>query len=180
MGDVALTFDDGPGAVTAPLLDVLGRHGARATFFCVGELIAGREAELARAAREGHEIAVHGWVHEDHRDDPSRRADDAARTAEALAAASGMRPRLFRPPYGYTSLELEDAIAARGLRTVLWDVDPRDWEDPGVEAIRSRTLAEIFPGAVVLLHERPDTVGAVDLILSDGWRSVAVPDIMRA
>jgi peptidoglycan/xylan/chitin deacetylase (PgdA/CDA1 family) len=87
---------------------------------------------------------------------------------------------LFRPPYGDTSPELEDAIAARGLRTVLWDVDPRDWEDPGVEAIRSRTLAEIFPGAVVLLHERPDTVGAVDLILSDGWRSVAVPDIMRA
>jgi peptidoglycan/xylan/chitin deacetylase (PgdA/CDA1 family) len=171
---IALTFDDGPGAVTGALLDVLGRHGSRATFFCVGELIAGREAELARAAREGHEIAVHGWVHEDHRDDPDRRAGAAVRTADALAAATGTRPRLFRPPYGSTSPELEAAMAARGLRTVLWDVDPRDWEDPGVDAIRDRTLAALTPGAVVLLHERPDTVEAVDLILGDGWRSVLI------
>jgi peptidoglycan-N-acetylglucosamine deacetylase len=171
---IALTFDDGPGAVTGALLDVLGRHGSHATFFCVGELIAGREAELARAAREGHEIAVHGWVHEDHRDDPDRRAGEAVRTADALAAATGTRPRLFRPPYGSTSPELEAAMAARGLRTVLWDVDPRDWEDPGVDAIRSRTLAAITPGAVVLLHERPGTVEAVDLILGDGWRSVLI------
>lgn len=174
-GEAALTFDDGPGAVTGPLLDVLARHEARATFFCVGELIAGREAELARAARAGHELGVHGWVHEDHRDDPDRRAADAARTAEAIATATGTRPRLFRPPYGSTSPELEAAMTARGLRTVLWDVDPRDWEDPGVEAIRTRTLAELTHGAVVLLHERPDTVQAVDLILGDGWRSVPVP-----
>jgi peptidoglycan-N-acetylglucosamine deacetylase len=179
MGDVALTFDDGPGAVTDDLLDVLSRHGALATFFSVGVQIAGCEPQLARAAREGHEIGVHGWVHEDHRDDPPARAGDAARTADLLTEVCGVRPRLFRPPYGSTSPELEAAIAERGLRTVLWDVDPRDWEDPGVEAIRSRTLAEIFPGAVVLLHERPDTVGAVDLILSDGWRSVAVPEITR-
>jgi peptidoglycan/xylan/chitin deacetylase (PgdA/CDA1 family) len=176
MKHVALTFDDGPGAVTGALLDVLARHEARATFFCVGELIAGHEAELARAAGEGHELGVHGWVHEDHRDDPERRADEAARTADALAAATGTRPRLFRPPFGSTSPELEAAIAERGLRTVLWDVDPRDWEDPGVETIHARTLAEIAPGAVVLLHERPDTVAAVELILGDGWRSVLVTD----
>ncbi|HEX5616879.1 MAG TPA: polysaccharide deacetylase family protein [Solirubrobacteraceae bacterium] len=174
-GEIALTFDDGPCAVTGALLDVLGRHGARATFFCVGSLIAGHEAELARAAGEGHELGVHGWVHEDHRDDPRRRASEAVRTADALAAATGTRPRLFRPPFGSTSPELEAAMSARGLRTVLWDVDPRDWEDPGVEAIRSRTLAELTPGAVVLLHERPDTVHAVELILGDGWRSVLMP-----
>jgi len=86
-----------------------------------------------------------------------------------------VRPRLFRPPYGSTSPALEAAMSARGLRTVMWDVDPRDWEDPGVEAIHARTLAAIVPGAVVLLHERPDTVAAVELILGDGWRSVLVP-----
>ena len=172
--EVALTFDDGPGEVTGALLDVLGRHGARATFFCVGELIAGREGELARAAREGHEIAVHGWTHEDHRDDPEARAGAAARTADLLEAACGARPRLFRPPYGYTSPQLEAAMARRGLRTVLWDVDPRDWEDPGVHAVHERTVAELAPGAIVLLHERPATVAAVDLILGAGWRSVTV------
>lgn len=174
--EVALTFDDGPGAVTDALLDVLARHGARATFFSVGVQIAGCEPQLARAARAGHEIGVHGWVHEDHRDSPALRAADAARTADLLAEVCGVRPRLFRPPYGSTSPELEAAIAERGLRTVLWDVDPRDWEDPGPSAVYERTLAELTPGAVVLLHERPGTVEAVDSILTElaGWRAVTV------
>jgi peptidoglycan/xylan/chitin deacetylase (PgdA/CDA1 family) len=174
--EVALTFDDGPGPVTDALLDVLARHGARATFFSVGVQIAGCERRLARAAREGHEIGVHGWVHEDHRDDPVGRAAAAARTADLVAEACGVRPRLFRPPYGFTSPELEAAIADRGLETVLWDVDPRDWEDPGPTAVHERTLAALTPGAVVLLHERPGTVTALDTILGAlaGWRTVTV------
>jgi peptidoglycan/xylan/chitin deacetylase (PgdA/CDA1 family) len=172
--EVALTFDDGPGPVTDALLDVLARHGARATFFSVGVQVAGRELELARATREGHEIGVHGWVHEDHRDDPAARAAAAARTADLLTEACGVRPRLFRPPYGYTSPELEAAIAEHGLRTVLWDVDPRDWADPGPAAVHERTLAELTPGAIVLLHERPGTVTALDTILAElaGWSAV--------
>jgi peptidoglycan-N-acetylglucosamine deacetylase len=172
--ELALTFDDGPCAVTDALLDVLGRHGATATFFFVGVQLAGHEAQLARAAREGHEIGVHGWVHEDHRDDPEARADGAERTADRLEEICGVRPRLFRPPYGYTSPELEAAMTGRGLRTVLWDVDPRDWEDPGPAAVRERTLAALTPGATVLLHERPGTVEAVDAILAElaDWSTV--------
>src|SRR3954453_3916693 len=101
--EVALTFDDGPGSVTGALLDVLGRHGALATFFAVGVQIAGCEAQLARAAREGDEIGVHGWVHEDHREEPRARATAAARPPDLLTDACGVRPRLFRPPYGSTS-----------------------------------------------------------------------------
>jgi peptidoglycan/xylan/chitin deacetylase (PgdA/CDA1 family) len=177
MSDVMLTFDDGPGDVTDALLDVLRRHGAQATLFSVGNQIAGREAQLARATREGHEIGVHGWDHEDHRDDPERRAAEAARTADVLHEVTGVRPRLFRPPYGYTSPGLEAAIAGRGMRTVLWDIDPRDWEDPGPEAVRERVIADMKPGAIVLLHERPGTVHAVDALLGTdlaGWRAVAL------
>jgi peptidoglycan-N-acetylglucosamine deacetylase len=174
--EVRLTFDDGPGPVTDALLDVLARHGARATFFFVGAQIAGCEPQLARAARAGHEIGVHGWVHEDHRDDPPARAAEAARTADVLTEVCGVRPRVFRPPYGYTSAELEAAVADRGMRTVLWDVDPRDWEDPGPDAVHQRTLAEVRPGDVVLLHERPGTVTALGTILAElaGWQAVTV------
>jgi peptidoglycan/xylan/chitin deacetylase (PgdA/CDA1 family) len=162
-----LTFDDGPGAVTGPLLDVLARYDARATFYWVGELVAGHEAVMHRAVREGHEVAVHGWTHVDHRDDPQARAGEVARTAELLFSVCGARPRRFRPPFGSTDPALEAAVAAHGLETVLWDVDPRDWEDPGPEIVRDRTLAELRPGAVVLLHERPGTVRAVELILGE-------------
>jgi peptidoglycan/xylan/chitin deacetylase (PgdA/CDA1 family) len=162
---IALTFDDGPGDVTGALLDVLARHEARATFYWVGERVAGREAVMQRAVREGHEIGVHGWTHVDHRDDPETRAREVARTAALLFSICGVRPRRFRPPFGATNAALEAAVAEYGLETVLWDVDPRDWEDPGPEVVRDRTLAALHPGAVVLLHERPGTVDAVAMIL---------------
>jgi peptidoglycan/xylan/chitin deacetylase (PgdA/CDA1 family) len=162
---VALTFDDGPGDVTGALLDVLARHDARATFYWVGELVAGREAVMQRAVREGHEIGVHGWTHVDHRDDAEARAREVARTAALLFSICGVHPRRFRPPFGATNAALEAAVAEYGLETVLWDVDPRDWEDPGPEVVRDRTLAALRPGAVVLLHERPGTVDAVEMIL---------------
>jgi len=184
---IALTFDDGPGAVTGALLDVLERHGAHATFNVLGERIAGRERLLRRAARDGHEIGVHGWSHGDHRDAPDARAGDAARTADAVMAVCGTRPRLFRPPFGLTNRRLEDAVATYGLRTVLWDVDPRDFQAPGAEVIYRRTLSAIRPGSIVLLHDdRPElaaTAVAVDALLAElrrrAWPAVTVSELLR-
>jgi peptidoglycan/xylan/chitin deacetylase (PgdA/CDA1 family) len=187
VASIALTFDDGPGAVTPAVLDVLGRHGARATFHVLGERIAGRERLLRRAADEGHEIGVHGWAHGDHRDDPDARAAGAARTADEVVAVCGVaRPRLFRPPFGLTSRRLEQAIGAYGLTTVLWDVDPRDFEEPGARVISERTVAAMRPGSIVLLHDdRPElapTADAVDAVLEElgrrAWRAVTVSELL--
>jgi peptidoglycan/xylan/chitin deacetylase (PgdA/CDA1 family) len=186
---VSFTFDDGPGAVTHPVLDALRRHGARATFNVLGERIAGREPVLRRASDEGHEIGVHGWSHGDHRDDPEARAAGAARTADAVAVVcGGARPRLFRPPFGRTDRRLEEALAAYGLTTVLWDVDPRDFEEPEADVIRDRTLAALRPGSIVLLHDdRPElapTAVALDAVLDDvvlrGWSAVTVSELLRS
>jgi peptidoglycan-N-acetylglucosamine deacetylase len=185
MNRIALTFDDGPGAVTAAVLDVLDRHGARATFNVLGERIAGREDVVRRVADEGHEIGVHGWSHGDHRDDPQARAAGAARTADAVHAVCGVRPRVFRPPFGLTSPELEAAVAAHGLATVLWDVDPRDYEEPGAVTIYERTARAMRPGSIVLLHDdRPElapTAEAVDALLDElrrrGWAATTVSEL---
>jgi peptidoglycan/xylan/chitin deacetylase (PgdA/CDA1 family) len=184
---IALTFDDGPGAVTWALLDVLDRHAAHASFNVLGERIAGRERVVRRAVDEGHEIGVHGWSHGDHRDDPDARAADAARTADAVVAVCGARPRLFRPPFGLTNRRLEKALAARGLATVLWDVDPRDVEEPGARVIYDRTRSAMRPGSIVLLHDdRPElapTADAVDALLLElrrrDWAAVTVSELLR-
>jgi peptidoglycan/xylan/chitin deacetylase (PgdA/CDA1 family) len=183
---IALTFDDGPGAVTSALLDVLGRHAARATFDVLGERIAGREGVLRRIAAEGHEIGVHGWSHGDHRDDPEVRAADVARAADAVLAVCGTRPRVFRPPFGLTTRRLEEAVAGHGLTTVLWDVDPRDYEEPGADVIYERMARAIRPGSIVLLHDdRPElapTAEAVDRLLAEvgrrGWQAVTVDNLL--
>ena len=168
---VALTFDDGPGAVTAALLDVLREHDARATFNVLGQRIAGREQYLRRAVLAGHEIGVHGWTHHDHCEHPLTGARGAARTASVIAVACGVRPRLFRPPFGSTNRRLQIAVARYRLRTLLWDVDPRDYEQPGAHALYERVVAEVRPGSIVLLHDdRPElapTAEAVDRVLRE-------------
>src|SRR5215471_21580396 len=61
---IAMTFDDGPSATLTPkLLDILAAHHIKATFFVLGEMVAEHPEILARAAREGHEIASHSWSH---------------------------------------------------------------------------------------------------------------------
>lgn len=182
---IALTFDDGPGAVTTAILDVLGAHDARATFNVLGERIAGREELLARAAREGHEIGVHGWSHGDHRVRPLASARAAAQTAAVIAAVCGVEPGLFRPPFGYTNRRLQLAAARYRLKTLLWDVDPRDYEEPGADTICERVVAAIRPGSIVLLHDdRPElapTAEAVDRLLPTlrrrGWQAVTVSQL---
>ncbi|MDQ3676194.1 MAG: polysaccharide deacetylase family protein [Actinomycetota bacterium] len=162
---MALTFDDGPGAVTDDLLEVLAVHRVRATFNVLGGRIAGREPVLRRVASAGHELGVHGWTHRDHRQRPLTSARGVASTVRAIGAACGARPRLFRPPFGLTSLRLEAAVALLGLQTVLWDVDPRDFEEPGGVAIRDRTLAAVRPGSIVLLHDdRPELAATADAL----------------
>jgi peptidoglycan-N-acetylglucosamine deacetylase len=185
MAEIALTFDDGPGAVTTAILEVLRRHDARATFNVLGERIAGREALLRQAVGDGHEVGVHGWSHGDHRRRPMASARGAARTAELVHSVCGVRPRVYRPPFGLTDRRLRLAMACHRLRTVLWDVDPRDFEEPGAAAIYERTIAALRPGAIVLLHDdRPElapTAEAVDRLLRDTpWRAVTVSELIAA
>ena len=162
---VALTFDDGPGAVTGDILEVLAAHRVRVTFNVLGERIAEHEQVLRRVAAAGHELGVHGWTHRDHRQRPLMSARGVASTARAIGATCGAHPRLFRPPFGLTSLRLEAAVALLGLQTVLWDVDPRDFEEPDSVAICDRTLAAVRPGSIVLLHDdRPQLAATADAL----------------
>ena len=80
-----------------------------------------------------------------------------------------MRPNVFRPPYGYTSVPIEATAESLGMRTMLWDVDTTDWKRPGADAI-AEAIASAPPGAVVLLHDGPEdrggTVAAVERVLA--------------
>jgi peptidoglycan-N-acetylglucosamine deacetylase len=165
---------------------VLAAHGARATFHVLGHRIAGREPLLRRIASAGHELGPHGWAHDDHRRRPLRHARAVAATARAISAVTGARCRSFRPPFGWTSRRLELAVALHGLTTVLWDVDARDYEEPGAAAVAERVLAGVRPGSIVLLHDdRPElapTAEAVDTVLRElprrGLRATTVSELL--
>lgn len=169
MSDRRLTFDDGPAEDTGALLGVLAHHGVRATFFLVGERVSARRDLVARMAAEGHVLGNHSWDHPDLRTLSLESVrEQLERTSDAIELAAGVRPEVFRPPFGYTSPAIEETALSVGMSTQLWDVDTADYADPGVQEVE-RAIASAPAGSVVLLHdgpgERASTVEAVDRVL---------------
>ncbi|HWO69373.1 MAG TPA: polysaccharide deacetylase family protein [Actinomycetota bacterium] len=172
---VALTFDDGPWpGTTRAILRILRRMHVRATFFLVGSRVE-RSPRLVRAiARGGHAIGNHSWSHPMHpafrRLPPERLRAELARTNRALERL-GVEPALFRPPGGSVDGRVVAAALELGMRTVLWDVDPRDWAgDARPAALAASVLRQVRPGSIVLLHDGG----------GDGWTTVrALPAIVR-
>jgi peptidoglycan-N-acetylglucosamine deacetylase len=119
-GALALTYDDGPGPrLTPQLLDLLARHGAKATFYVLGERAEAAPAILDRMIAEGHEVGCHGYAHVNALAAPRA---VAMRDVERGYAALGRWVRAdaaFRPPYG----KLRPAtwrIARRRGATIGW------------------------------------------------------------
>ncbi|MEU6432114.1 polysaccharide deacetylase family protein [Microbispora sp. NPDC046973] len=155
-GHVALTFDDGPDPRSTPLfLDELDRLGCRATFFLLGEML-DRHPEIGRSiARAGHEVAVHGWRHDNALvTRPGRVAAEMGRTARLVTAITGARPSWYRPPYGVLSAEALLAARWHGLRPVLWTAWGEDWTERATPGSVLRTLEPgLRGGATLLLHD---------------------------
>jgi peptidoglycan-N-acetylglucosamine deacetylase len=182
---VALTFDDGPAALSDAYLDVLERFGARATFFVVGEACVARRDTLLRMVARGHEVAGHGFTH-----DPFTRMnagalrDELGRTAALLPPVAGGRA-LVRPPTGATSLRSLALTAQAGYTTVLWSRDSDDCRTSSPEVVAARVAPEaLTPGDIVLLHEGQTwTLAALPRILESlaaaGWQAVTVNEILN-
>ena len=152
---VALTFDDGPDPDATPaVLDALDAAGARATFFLLGEQVMAHR-ELGREVVErGHEVALHGYGHDDHDSLTETAArDDLARGLGTLEAGVGVRPRFCRPPYGRFSPASYAACEALGLERVYWSGWGGDWEPVPGERIAELASRDLGPGAILVLHD---------------------------
>ncbi len=160
---VLLSFDDGPHPQGTPaVLAALDRAGAPAVFFISGEQAARYPQLVCEIAAQGHELGLHGYRHQTRRQ-WSRRllAGDTRRALDAVSAAAGAVPRLYRPPHGvftFTGLRL---IRGLGLEPLLWSKWGRDWEGHANAAtIADHATAGIRAGDVVLLHDAiPDRLG---------------------
>ena len=183
---LALSFDDGPGRLTEAILEVLARHRARATFNLLGERVAGREGLLRRTIAEGHELGNHAFHHDRLAGRPREAYRQLRRTNAVIEQAAGVRPRLFRPPYGSASRSVVLAARLAGLTTVRWDVDPHDYETPGAEAIHRRVVRRVQAGSIVLLHDErralEQTAVALDTIVPElrdrGFELVTVSEVL--
>jgi peptidoglycan-N-acetylglucosamine deacetylase len=149
-----LTFDDGPDPDSTPaVLDALDGIGAKATFFLVGEQLMAHSALGAEIVRRGHETALHGFEHREHGEMGPAVRDDLARGLGTVEAATGRRPRWYRPPYGRFSELSYEACARLGLEPVYWSSWGMDWEAIGPQRIAELVGRDLAGGAIVLLHD---------------------------
>ena len=189
---MALTFDDGPySPYTEQLLEVLDKEQVKATFFMVGEK-AVEQPELVRKVQQaGHEIALHSYVHKDQlKLSAEAVAENLVQGKVALEKITGAPAKLFRPPHGFKDWTVMAEAEKVQLEVVNWSVIPRDWTNPGVEAIAQRVIDKAHPGAIVLLHDgdspkyvapRKQTIQATGKIIRElkqqGYKFVTVGEL---
>ena len=179
---IALTFDDGPNPVATPrLLDVLARHGVRATFFLIGNFARREPGLTRRIAAEGHLVGNHTMSH------PWLPRLSLARIRQEIADCNGVLEdvlgapvRFFRPPHGARRPAVLRQAAALGLCTTMWNLIVGDWKPQSPEALLGRIERGMAGnqrrgrGTNVVLHDggqsrlgepRLATVRAVELLL---------------
>ncbi len=166
---VALTFDDGPaGTYTGQILDILARYGVPATFFVVGSRAAEQPDLVRRMVAEGHSVQNHTYGHYWlTRYSDATIHDQLARANDLIGDLAGKVPNCLRPPFGAVNDRVRSMAAAEGLATIMWDVDPWNWDHPGASAVISRVLRSTSGGDIVLFHDTAgwSTIGALPAII---------------
>jgi peptidoglycan/xylan/chitin deacetylase (PgdA/CDA1 family) len=150
---VALTFDDGlNGADTENVAEILERYEAHGTFFAVGKSLRGDAALAQRLVASGHLLANHSLTHTraDSYDVPYYELSRAQREFRVVVHAC---PAFYRPPFGTETRFTRSAVRRAGMRTVLWNVEVKDWAENDPARLAANVLAKVKPGAIVLLHD---------------------------
>lgn len=182
---VALSFDAAWGNEdTQTLIDIFQRYQVKVTFFVVGEWVDKYPESVKALADAGHEVMCHS---NDHAHFNALSADqitaDINTCCDKIAALTGKRPTLFRPPYGEYDDHVVTTVRAMGLEVIQWDVDSLDWKDYDAATITERVTSKVAPGSIVLFHNAalhtPEALPAIlDTLLREGYEIVPVSQLI--
>ena len=179
---VALTFDDGPrNSTTGRLLEGLALREVPATFFLVGERIAGSEDLIREMAAAGHQIGIHTYDHVRVTELSHRDFDlQVSKTRALLTDILGEGDYWLRPPYGIVDWSVEQWADGP---LILWSVDPEDWKYQDADRIVDCVTRQVEDGDIILMHDIYDTsvdaaLRIVDELMDRGYCFVTVEQLM--
>jgi len=183
---IAITFDDGPVPDGTPqVLQILKDANAEATFFCIGERIAGNEAIIRQLDAEGHLIGNHSYTHSTLFDlfSSKKMLAEMQLFDEELFNITGKKTKLFRPPYGVMNPNLKNAIVKGGYLPIGWNVRSYDTMATNADVLLQKVSPKIKPGAIFLFHDRcPVSVAMLPGFLAEvkakGYRVVRVDKML--
>ncbi|MBQ9118139.1 MAG: polysaccharide deacetylase family protein [Clostridia bacterium] len=182
---LSISFDCAWGVeYTDTILEALDKNEVHCTFFAV-EFWVKKYPEYAKKIVEaGHELGTHSKTHPYMSKLSSTQIDEElSSSCAAIQEATGVRPTLFRAPYGdYNNLLIERA-QANGLYTIQWDVDSLDWKNLSATEIALRIINGAKSGSIILCHNNGlHTAEALPMIFSTlknrGYRFVPIGDLI--
>lgn len=183
-GAVAITFDDGPGAHTARLLDALKEYGVKVTFFVQGQFVEKSPGLITRMHQEGHQVANHTYSHAYlSKVDEATRRSQLIRTSDAIEKVIGIRPTIMRPPGGFRSQAVYEEAGRQGMATVFWDIDTADWKYKDKNYLYNFLLNRTSKGKIVLMHDIHKTtvdefIRALPVLIERGFTFVTVDELV--
>jgi len=181
-----MTFDDGPHPKHTPrLLDMLKDRNIKATFYVIGRSVDTHPQIARRIVAEGHEIGNHTYTHRKLTVlSDAQVKQEMDKTRASIGRATGVKARTMRPPYGALLQRQREMLHREyGFPTILWSVDPLDWQKPGISVVRQRIVDGARPGGVILAHDlHGSTVDAMpstlDALLAKGFKFVTISQLI--
>ena len=169
---------------TQQIIDILDQYQISATFFVVGEW-ADKYPESVRALHDaGHEVMSHSNDHAHFsRLSVEEITADLNACNDKIESITGVRPTLFRCPYGEYDDHVISTVRGLGMEPVQWSVDSLDWQDISAEEITRRVTEKAQPGSIVLFHNAalhtPEALPAIiQALLQEGYTFVPISELI--
>ena len=182
---VSLSFDAAWGNEdTQQLIDILARYNIKVTFFVVGEWVDKYPESVKALSDAGHEIMNHSNDHAHFNSLSAQEITTDINTCnDKIQAITGVRPTLFRPPYGEYDDHVITAVRGMGMEPIQWDVDSLDWKELSAGEITRRVTSKVQPGSIVLFHNAalhtPEALPSIiEALIQDGYSFVPISQII--
>ncbi len=153
---IALTFDDGINPEFTPeVLELLKKHNAKATFFCIGKHIEKHPEIAKKIITDGHTIGNHTYNHSNNWGflSSEKVENELKKTDKIIETATGKSTKLFRPPFGVTNPNIAKVIQKLDYKVIGWSIRSLDTVIKNPERILKRITSKVKKGDIILLHD---------------------------
>jgi peptidoglycan/xylan/chitin deacetylase (PgdA/CDA1 family) len=164
-----ISFDDGPHErITPMVLQLLEKHGASATFFCIGDRVNKHSECFDQIKKAGHAVANHTYHHVN-----GWKTNLLKYVEDVQQAAALIDSKMFRPPYGRLTSAQFQRLEQEGYRTIMWTILSGDYDKRlRPDQCAKRVLNALQPGAIILFHDSEkaemNMMGALEKLLEEG------------
>ena len=182
---LAISFDAAWGNEdTEKLISIMDEYGIKATFFVVGDWVRKYPESVKQLHDAGHEIMSHSDKHK-HMSQLSVEdiKSDIIACQEEIEKVTGVKPFLFRPPYGEYDNKVITTLRDLGYHSIQWDVDSLDWKEIPASEITERVVSKVKNGSIVLFHNAalhtPEALPTIiETLQGQGYEFVKISELI--